>query len=285
MKLVAAALGGAVLVLGIVVALQLRGGGHSKPIELEDVEVEVGAIASIHVAEPPATVRLRFAGNCPSGGDVDVARSSAFDSIAQHATGTTGDPVAHVVLDEGIWFYQLRCAGAHVTGRIQIVRDAATRKLPPATAPTAQLPLDGATHALIYTSVVPDLAVRGTGSGTLHFKGVDVDREYAATADGVVIAGKSLAEGSYTYWMGDAAVADRSMVSIARDTAVPQVRIERAERDARITALPGWSARVGGVALLGDPEHGWIAALPAAGSLAIELTHRELGTSYYVIRR
>ncbi len=285
MKLFAAALGGAVLVLGVVVALQMRGGSHTTPIEPEDVELEVGVTAVVHVAEPPATVRLRFAGKCPSGGDVDVSRSAAFDSVAQHATGTTGDPFAHLVLDEGAWFYQLRCDNTHVTGKIQVMRDAAARKLPAATPPTAQLPIDGTLHPVTYTGAIPDLAIRGTGSGTLHFLGVDVNREYAATAEGVVIAGKSLADGSYSYWMGDTALADRSMVSIARDAAAPQVRIERADRDVRITALPGWTARVGGGALPGDPEHGWIAKLPAAGSLAIEMKYRELDTSYYVIRR
>ena len=126
-----------------------------------DFDLTAGESASVHDPSPPTRVRVAFAG-CPQGFALEVTRSSGA-----HVTRVRGRDSAIAALPPGPLRYRVRCELANgqyavqeaAAGRLQVIRDAATRKLP-TLAPAVSVAADGRRYTVRYQNLPPVLAVR-----------------------------------------------------------------------------------------------------------------------------
>ncbi len=95
------------------------------PPSIAVITIRAGDSATIHDPELATKIDLDFAGTCPDGGAVELARGPTKVVVYGRAR-------AAATLDEGSYHYQLRCrTGPPVAeGRIDVIRDDARRPLP-----------------------------------------------------------------------------------------------------------------------------------------------------------
>jgi hypothetical protein len=256
---------------------------------------------TIHDPRPPVAIQFQFAGKCASGGIIEVDRDPRFRT----AKVSGGKESANHLFKTGSWSYRLRCTsgageGAAVaSGRIAVIADGGTRKLPdkPGVSPFSP---NGMLWTIGYQSVIPDIAVTFPGAGTnftLHLARGGKDTTFPTKSTKLKIEGKQLSEGSYTYWFDrDGVKQDKTnQLKIAFDNTAPQVYIELpvngkpwtgGDIDVKGSVVPGWSAVVGGAPIPLDSARRFIAKVqqPSGKALAIRLSHPQRGVHYYLRR-
>ena len=265
-----------------------------------DFRLTAGESATIHDAKGATAVQFQFGGTCADGGFIEMDRDARFRT----AKVSGGKEAANMMVGAGGWAYRLRCStgsgdsAAVASGRVVIVRDAGSRALPTQAA-VNDIDADGRTWRISYQSVIPTIAVKIKGSGArfkLHVATGGKEQSFAGAGPSIKIPGKSLEEGTYTYWVDRDGVKDPkvSTLVIDFDNTAPQVYIEKPSNNVvwdpeilvRGAVLPGWNASVDGITIPIDKQRRFSAKVgkPVAGALAIKLAHPQRGAHYYLRR-
>ncbi len=280
--------------------------GQIRPLEAIPNYFDIQIVAgegnfAIHDPRPPVAIQFQFAGKCPTGGIIEMDKDPRYRT----AKVSGGKEAANHLVKSGTWAYRLRCTsgageGAAVaSGRITVVADGGTRKLPdkPGVSPFEP---NGMLWTIGYQSVIPDIAVTFPGGGTnftLHLARGGKDSTFPSTSTKFKIEGKQLSEGNYTYWFDrDGVRQDKTnSLKIQFDNTAPQVYIElpingkpwpAGDLDVRGSVVPGWAAAVGGASIPLDSARRFIAKVqqPSGRALAIRLSHPQRGVHYYLRR-
>jgi hypothetical protein len=298
-------LAGSELVLARGESATVMASGVIRPLEAIpryfDLRIGVGETVTIHDPRPPTAIQFVFPGTCGEGGVVELDRDPRFVT----AKISAGKEAANHLVRPGTWRYRLRCTtgaregGAVVSGRIAVVADAGTRRLPsrPGVNP---FDVDGRPWTFAYQSVIPDLAVKFPGTGSrfrLHLARGGKDLTFESTSNRLVVPGPALSEGKYTYWFDrDGVKQDKvNQLAIVFDQTAPQVYIEQpgdrrpwggGDIEVRGAVLPGWTAAVEGITIPIDATRRFSAKVgaPAGRALAIRLSHPQRGVHYYLRR-
>lgn len=258
-----------------------------------DFAFPVGETLIVHDPRPPVAVKFDFRGKCPGGGEIELDRDARF-----HAPRLSAGKDAANLLVTGSWAYRLLCSGGAVaaTGRISVIADAGRRPLPKVE-PTNDVDADGRSYRIDFASQIPNVVVHAKrgGAGTkLHVASGGKDDVYDGAAQ-VTVPGKSLHEGTYTFWFEHDGIQDKvTSLRITFENTAPQVYIEAPangqpfapEIDVRGAALAGWTAKIDGVDVPMDGQHRFTAKVPPpeGGALAIRLAHPQRGIHYYLRR-
>lgn len=265
-----------------------------------DFRLTAGESATIHDAKGATAVQFQFGGKCADGGFIEMDRDARFRT----AKVSGGKEAANMMVGAGGWAYRLRCStgsgdsAAVASGRVVIVRDAGSRALPTQAA-VNDIDADGRTWRISYQSVIPTIAVKIKGSGArfkLHVATGGKEQSFDGAGPTINIPGKSLEEGTYTYWVDRDGVKDPkvSTLVIDFDNTAPQVYIEKPANNTvwdpeilvRGAVLPGWNASVDGITIPIDKQRRFSAKVgkPPTGALAIKLAHPQRGVHYYLRR-
>jgi hypothetical protein len=280
--------------------------GQIRPLEAIpnyfDMQITAGeGNFTIHDPRPPTAVQFQFAGKCTDGGIIEMDRDPRFRT----AKVSAGKDFANHLVKGGAWHYRLRCStggvdgNAVASGRIAVVADAGSRKLPAKPGASPFTP-NGMTWKIGYQSVIPDLAVTFPGAGSsfvLHLARGGKAMTFPASSTKLKIPGKDLSEGVYTYWFDREGVKQdkTGQLKIEFDQTAPQVYIElpvngkpwaAGDIDVKGAVLPGWSAAVGSASIPIDGARRFIAKVgqPPGNALAIKLSHPQRGVHYYLRR-
>jgi len=265
-----------------------------------DFRMAAGESLTIHDPRPPTAVQFQFGGKCAQGGIIEMDRDARFRT----ARTSSGREAANLLVGPGTWAYRLRCTtggseGAAVaSGRVVVLRDEGRRALPKVP-PLNAIDADGRTWRISYQSQIPNLQVNVRGAGStfrLHLAQGGKEDTFDAQKGSIVIPGAKLKEGEYAYWFDvDGKKQPKvSTLKIDFDQTAPQVYIEAppngkpwaGDVDVRGAVLPGWTAAVDGVSVPIDKARRFSAKVqpPAAGALAIKLSHPQRGVHYYLRR-
>jgi hypothetical protein len=181
-------------------------GSFDTPPARADFELPAGESANVHDPSPPTHVRVAY-GGCPADVALEITRVNG-----SYLTRVRGRGGAIAAVPTGHFRYRIRCAhqsGAPATrvaaeGRLQILRDAATRRLPNAP-PAASVAADGRRYTVRYQNVAPKLTLRWPDAPrassyvlTLRSGTGSVLRERAAAPELTLSSGR-IAEGTYTF--------------------------------------------------------------------------------------
>jgi hypothetical protein len=267
-----------------------------------DFELPAGESAIVHDPGPPTHVRIAHAG-CAGATAVEVARTSGA-----HVTRVRGEGGGIVALPPGQFRYRVRCAppgGAPsgrsaAEGRLQIVRDAATRKLKTAP-PAVTVAADGRRYTVRYQNLLPQLALHWPGAPaasayalTLRAGGKTLLRESVSQPQ-VTLASGRIEEGTYGFRFETGAThSPESTLSIVFDDTA-RVAYLSEPRDGAFAA--GANVRVAGAALHGAQVKaegrplrvhghgrfdGEVAAPADRGALAVRVQHAATGVHYFL---
>lgn len=267
------------------------------------VAVPGGESAIVHDARAPTHVAIGLEG-CAQGGVVEVARGGgAFRHFRAQGQGR-----AIVSLAAGSYRYRVRClqhgrleAGAEQQGRLQVLRDAAVRRLP-RTPPSVEIDADGRRYTVRYQNLLPKLTLRWPGAPQaasyeieLRSEGGGSRREQVTQPRHVLRSG-DLGEGEhqFRFTASDGTRSPESVLRIAFDnTARTAYLSEPSENVARAGTL----VHVAGAALRGSSVTAHGAELPLgdqgrfsadvtapadADALAIRVHHPSTGVHYYL---
>jgi hypothetical protein len=267
-----------------------------------DFELPAGESAIVHDPGPPTHVRIVHAG-CDGGMAVEVARASGA-----HVTRVRGEGGGIVALPPGQFRYRVRCAlpGAAPSGRpaadgrLQIVRDAATRKLKMAP-PAVTVAADGRRYTVRYQNLLPQLALHWPGAPaassyvlTLRAGGKALLRESAPSPQ-VILASGRIEEGTYGFRFeaGGTHSAESTLSIVFDDTA----RVAYLSEPRENAFAAGANVRVAGAALHGAqvraegrplPVHGHgrfdgeVVAPADRSALAVRVQHAATGVHYFL---
>lgn len=266
-----------------------------------DFAVRAGDPPSFTIHDPAGAtaVRFDFAGKCGAG-VIELDRDARFR--APHVSA--GDGAANLLVRAGAWAYRLRCTTgssegpAVASGRILVLRDAGTRRLPK-DPPRFPIDADGRNYRLDYESVIPNLEIRvpGGGAATLHLAIGGTEQTLQTTTGAFDIPGKVLQEGEYTFWAEHGGEKTKTTtLRIGFDQTAAQVYIESplegqpwgAELDVRGATLPGWTVKIEGNEIPVDHAtrrfHTTLEPPTEGKALAIRLSHPQRGVHFYLRR-
>ncbi|HTR53338.1 MAG TPA: hypothetical protein VMJ10_21740 [Kofleriaceae bacterium] len=265
------------------------------PDDVSEVVVDFGDSVTVH--DPAGTTKVVFDPlRCPGPGvHVETSRDAAF-----HSPVITN---SSVILNAGLWYYRVSCdrgPGDVSAGRIVVLHDSGMRPLPK---PAMVVPIDadGRLYRLDYQTRIPSVVVRRTQDesmhSVLHVSGNGRDQTFESPGT-FHVPGDSLAEGKYTLWTEHGGEKSKDTTLIIRfDQTAAQVYIDSPREGDRIAGgvevrgavLPGWTVRVGSIAVPTSPKDGRFAAkLPrdfeGSPNLAIRFDHPQHGIHYYTRR-
>jgi hypothetical protein len=181
-------------------------GRFDTPPARADFELTAGESPTVHDPSPPTSVRVTLAG-CLETLTLEVTRVNG-----SHVTRVRGQGGAIAAVPAGQFRYRARCAQANgaatpraaAEGRLHILRDAATRKLPSAP-PAATVSADGRRYTIRYQNVPPRLSLRWPDAPkarayVLELRGgaSGVLRERAASPELTLASGR-ITEGTYAF--------------------------------------------------------------------------------------
>ena len=260
-----------------------------KPPEIVSFSVPAGESFVVHAPELP--VALGITTKCTGEAIVELNNGGKF----------RGSGVVKVWLDAATRSYSTRCAEkparSALRAQVRVLEDAGTRKLP-ARPPTSNVEADGRGYTIYYQNQPPDIHVRWPSAPDTTTYQLDVDgKVLTLKAAEHTFASGALADGQHRLTFS--ALSRRS-----RTTAV-EVRFDNTTATASLNApqdrgfsagseveiegvlLPAWKVSVDGgtIERIGESRfHGRIVTSPSAPDFAVRLSHRKLGTHYYVRR-
>lgn len=266
-----------------------------------DFQIDVGDTPRtlwIHDGRGETAVQFAFAGKCPDGGTLEADRNSRFRTPRI----SEGEDAANMLLAAGAWSWRLRCGEQRASGRAFIIRDNGRRPLPPRPSMNT-IDADGRNYTIAYQSLIPIVAVRFKGTGSkfkLHITTGGVEQVFESTKPTLEIPDGKLREGNYALWFERDGVKQEKITTlkIAFDQTAAQVYIESPidgrpfgdEVNLSGAALPGWTAKVDGIEIpvIETATRRFRAKVPrprgGAKALAIQLSHPQRGTHYYLRR-
>ena len=262
-----------------------------KPPEVVSFSVPAGESFVVHAPELPVALGITAPSSCTGEAVVELNNGGKF----------RGSGVIKVWLDAATRSYSTRCADkparSALRAQVRVLEDAGTRKLP-ARPPTSNVEADGRGYTIYYQNQPPDIHVRWPSAPDTTAYQLDVDGNVLKlTAAEHTFASGALADGQHRLTFS--ALSRRS-----RTTAV-EVRFDNTAATASLNApadrgfsagseveiegvlLPAWKVSVDGgtIERVGESRfHGRIVTSPSAPDFAVRLSHRKLGTHYYVRR-
>jgi hypothetical protein len=276
--------------------------GFDVPPAYAELELPAGESATVHDPKPPTAVRVSFAG-CQGGLALEVVRTRG-----DHVTRVRGIQSAIASLPTGQFRYRVYCAqpnGSFATraaaeGRLTVLRDAATKKLPTA-APAVSVNADGRKYTVRYQNLPPVLTVRwpqAPKASAYHLElraaGRPAVRE-RAVAPSVTLSSGRIEEGTYLFrFEADGMRSPEGTISVVFDDTA-RVAYLSEPHDHGFSA--GESVRVAGAALRGARVEAEGTQLTMAGqsrfdtrislsperrALAVRVQHAATGVHYFV---
>jgi ferric-dicitrate binding protein FerR (iron transport regulator) len=262
-----------------------------KPPERVSFSVPAGETFVVHSPALPVALGITAPASCQGEALVELSNGARY----------RGTGVVKVWLDAATRGFGIRCADkpakSAVRSQVRVLEDAGTRKLPPR-APTSEVEADGRGYTIYYQNQPPDIHVRWPSAPDTTAYQLDVD--------GTVM---KLAASEHTFTSGALADGQHQLTFSAlsrrsRTTAV-EVRFDNTAATASLNAprdrgfsvgsevevegvlLPAWKVSMDGgtIEKVGDSRfQGRITTTPNAPDFAVRLSHRKLGTHYYVRR-
>ncbi|MCG8419438.1 MAG: FecR family protein [Proteobacteria bacterium] len=274
-----------------------------------DLAIPAGESPTIHDPAPPTALGIGLAGLChdvDAEGVIELSRSASFRG---HVQISKGREQANVRLDRRTHHYRVRCLHRGILGqkivargRIRIVRDRGTRRLP-RRAPENTVDADGRTWTVLYQNRLPEITFNwpdapGSGRYRLHLRRSGGKARILTVEKPSYQAGVGeLGDGIYHYFFAHAhARSETSTLRILFDNAAssahvrtPAVGQNWSGESLEVTgaALPGSTVSVAGHDIVPDRQGRFRVAvsLPIAGdSIAIRTSHRRAGVHYYLRR-
>jgi len=262
-----------------------------KPPEAVSFSVPAGESFVVHSPELPVALGITAPSSCTGEVVVELNNGEKF----------RGSGVIKVWLDAATRNYSVRCAEkpprTALRAQVRVLEDAGTRKLP-ARPPTSEVEADGRGYTIYYQNQPPDIHVRWPSAPDTTAYQLDVDgKPLKLTAAEHTFTSGALADGQHRLTFS--ALSRRS-----RTTAV-EVRFDNTAATASLNApqdrgfsagseveiegvlLPAWKVSVDGgtIERVGESRfQGRIATSPSTPDFAVRLSHRKLGTHYYVRR-
>lgn len=180
--------------------------GAGAPVPEPELWLEPKGNAVVHVARLPVTVAVRSEG-CEAGARLEFGRHGRRLNIAVEQHEDHG----RVSLRAGSYRYQVRCkredgwARAPVSkGRVRVLRDAATRKLPPSPPPVT-VAADGRRYTVRYQNLLPAVTLKWPDAPpgapyTLRVEGVGKPLRLSGGKPEQRLKAGRLREGEHRFW-------------------------------------------------------------------------------------
>ena len=261
------------------------------PPELVSFSVAAGESFVVHAPELPVALGITAPSKCQGEAVVELSSGEKY----------RGSGVVNVWLEASTRSYSARCAEkpprTAVRAQVRVLEDAGTRKLPPRP-PTSNVEADGRGYTIHYQNQPPDIYVRWPNAPDTTGYQLDVDgKALKLKAPEHTFTSGTLADGQHRLTFSALARRSRTTAVEVRfdNTAAtaslnsPQDRGFSAGSEVEIAGvlLPAWKVSVDGgtIERVGDSRfQGRIVTSPSAPDFAVRLSHRKLGTHYYVRR-
>lgn len=281
-------------------AVQINGG-----IDDSDLSVPVGESFIIHTTKPPVAVHFKFAGKCPGGGIIQLARTPSF--------GASGDDSVSIMVPRGRSKYQLRCLDENkrplntiaAWGNMVIIRDSGTTQLPQK-APASRVDADGRKYKIMYQNQLPivrfvwakapkagsyslRIAPQSQASQTLTTMKPEHTFSSGDLKDGIYNL-TFLTRGGYEH------TSKTTTVQISFDNVAPKASIKTPRENSfglgesvaiAGVAAPGWSVSLPNGTISMDEQHrffGEVIYTKKQRAIALRLVHPRRGVHYYLRR-
>jgi len=272
----------------------------AQPAE-SDVEMSAGDSATVHDMAGSTVVRVRVPDVCSEGGRIDVT--------AGHRTvGYVGSQRATFRV-AGAARYRVRCLHHGTpadtdaaTGRIHVIRDSGAAAMP-RRPPLTMVDADGRHYTVLYQNLLPEISFRWPrapqgSSFTLHVTSTSGQAQsMAASEPRFFLHSGRLGEGTYRFRVEGpgGARSPETTVQIDFDNAARAAQIREPVEGAPApggrahvagSALEGATVSANGVSLPLDAQLRFAGDVPVGrgGTVAIRITHRQLGVHTYVRR-
>jgi hypothetical protein len=262
-----------------------------KPPEVVSFSVPAGESFVVHASELPVALGITAPRTCQGEVVVELNNGGRY----------RGTGVIKVWLDAATRSYSTRCAEkpakTSLRAQVRVLEDPGTRKLP-TRPPTSNVEADGRGYTIYYQNQPPDIHVRWPSAPDTT--------AYQLEVDGKVL---DLAAPEHTFTSGALSDGQHRLTFSAlsrrsRTTAV-EVRFDNTAATASLNApqdrgfsagseveiegvlLPAWKVSVDGgtIERVGESRfQGRIATSTSSPDFAVRLSHRKLGTHYYVRR-
>lgn len=253
--------------------------------------VSAGESFVVHAPELPVALGVTAPSNCQGDALVELNGGARY----------RGAGTVKIWLDAATRTIGTRCADkpakTTLRGQVRVLEDAGTRKLP-ARPPMSNVEADGRGYTIYYQNQPPDIHVRWPSAPDTNSYQLDVDGNVQnLKAPEHTFTSGALGDGQHRVTFS--ALSRRS-----RTTAV-EVRFDNTAATASLNAprnrgfapgseveiegvlLPAWKVSVDGgtIEKVGDSRfQGRITTTPGAPDFAVRLSHKKLGTHYYVRR-
>jgi hypothetical protein len=262
-----------------------------KPPERVSFTVPAGESFVVHAPELPVALGVTAPSHCQGEALVELNGGARY----------RGTGVVKVWLDAATRSIGTRCADkpakTSLRSQVRVLEDAGTRKLP-TRPPTSNVEADGRGYTIYYQNQPPDIHVRWPNAPDTTAYQLDVDGNV-----------QNLNEPEHTFTSGalpdgQHRVTFSALSRRSRTTAV-EVRFDNTAATASLNAprdrgfaagaeveiegvlLPAWKVSVDGgtIEKVGESRfQGRIVTTPSAPDFAVRLSHKKLGTHYYVRR-
>jgi hypothetical protein len=245
----------------------------------------------VHAASVPVALGVSVPSGCQGETLVELNNGARYH----------GTSVVNVWLDGTTKSYSTRCADkpakSAVRGSVRVLEDAGTRKLPPR-APMSNVEADGRGYTIYYQNQPPDIHVRWPNAPDTKAYQLDVDGDVRKlNAPEHTFASGELNDGQHRLTF--------SALSRRSRTTVMEVHFDNTAATASLNApqdrgfapgtevaiegvvLPAWKVSVDGgtIEKVGESRfQGRITTSESRPDFAVRLSHRKLGTHYYVRR-
>ncbi len=270
------------------------GGGEAGP-NYRNMQVRAGDSFVVHTPSAPVAIGFTFEDRCKGEGLLELlgTRQQA------RAEGS-----ANLAFGPGLRTYTLRCIGANgapgriaARGNVQVLIDAGTRNLPPR-APSSDISADGRTYRIYYQNQLPEVLVRWPNAPEQAQYQLELDgKPIALDKPEYVFRSGSLRDGNHTLVFSAQGRRSRTTtVEVDFDNAAPKASLSApddrgfAPGDAvsvEGVALPTWKVELEGGTIqmsAGERFSGQVKTSPEHPDIAVRLSHRRLGTHYYLRR-
>jgi hypothetical protein len=264
---------------------------QTKGPEQVSFTVPAGESFVVHSPELPVALGVTAPSQCTGDALVELNNGARF----------RGTGVVKIWLESATRSYSTRCADkpgkTSVRGQVRVLEDAGTRKLP-ARPPTSNVEADGRGYTIYYQNQPPDIHVGWPNAPDTTAYALDVDgTALKLKAPEHTFTSGSLADGQHRLTFSALSRRSRTTAVEVRfdNTAAtaslntPQDRgfVVGAEVEIEGVLLPAWKVSVdgGSIEKVGDSRfRGRITTTSNAPDFAVRLSHRKLGTHYYVRR-
>lgn len=276
--------------------------------KVADLTIPAGETATVHDANAPTAIRIRFANQCPADAVVELSTTASFSRPNMSSRGSGG---AIILVAPGNNRYRVRCieggkpaAKAVAAGTLRVRKDTGAQKLPKR-APSNTVEADGRRYTVMFQNLLPELtfmwpSIEKTRQQYVLVleaaKGGKV-QSHPASGPRVTLPSGKINEGLYRWWFEQVQTKKRSAVTTLQlmfDNAAQAASIQEpvgtlsassGQVTVSGTAVDGASISVDGVNLGTDAQYrftGTVALPKDDHSLSIRIAQPQYGVHYYL---